>query len=76
MAGRKKKKFLVAFFDIHNPRNNDVREVAGVAARDEAIGEMIANEIDPDNIEIYEISRKLKITDVKTRYKITVEEDD
>lgn len=75
MAG-KMKKFLIAFFDIHHPRNNDVREMSGVRARDEAIGEMLDNEIDPDNIEIYEISRKLKITDVRTAYHIVVEEDD
>lgn len=73
MAGRKKK-YIVAFWDINEPSNNSTRICEGARDRDEAVEELLLNDIDVDDITIVEVARMLKITEVKQTF--TYEEDD
>ena len=70
----RKKKFIVAYWDINMPRNSSTRICEGARDRDEAVEELLLNDIDVDDITIVEVARMLKITEVKQTF--TYEEDD
>ena len=69
----RKKKFIVAYWDINMPRNSSTRICEGVQSRDEAIEELLANDVDVDDITVVEVARMLKVV---TTQKISVVEDE
>jgi hypothetical protein len=66
MAGRRKKKWLVAHWS--NGKTYSVRICKGWQDRDEAVEELILNDVPVDEIEVMEIATIYKVANVKRSF--------
>lgn len=73
MAGRRKQKYIVAYWDINSPRNSSTRICDGAKERDEAVEELLLNDVDVDDITVVQVARMLKVV---TAQKFHYEEDE